>query len=65
MPDLFDNTPNAPRNALLTRACVCGSHHFKVEQGTGPHAAGIRCAVCGQHAGWLSKVEFEEWRATL
>jgi len=56
MSDLFDDI-DPPRKVVLPRPCKCGSHHFKVLKGEGPHAAGLRCFVCGEHAGWLSKEE--------
>ncbi len=34
---------------------ACGSAKYTVTEGKGPHAAGKRCAECGQHLGWLSK----------
>lgn len=39
-------------------ACpACRSERFIVTSGAGPHAAGKRCADCGKHLGWVSKVE--------
>ena len=62
MTDLFDAT-DPPRNAVLPEPCpACGSHHYRVEPGVGPHAAGLRCAVCGKHCGWMSKAEYDEYR---
>jgi superfamily II DNA or RNA helicase len=41
--------------AKAGRACGCGSQFWKVEPPKGPHAAGLRCAACGRHGGWLPK----------
>ena len=62
MTDLFDAT-DPPRKVIHPHACVaCGSHHYTVEQGTGPHAGHLRCAVCGRGGLWMSKAEYDEYR---
>ena len=57
MPDLFDTADPAP-TVIMTRACRCGSRRFRVLPPVGPHAAGLRCANCEFHGGWLSKEEY-------
>lgn len=59
MTDLFDNTPHAPHNVVHPHTCACGSHHYRVEQGEGPHAAHLRCAVCGKGGLWMTREDYE------
>ena len=61
MTDLFDQIDPPRKITLITRACRCGSHHFRLEPGKAMHAAGLRCAICDCHAGWLSKAEYAEY----
>jgi hypothetical protein len=35
------------------RTACCGSRVATIHTGRGPHAAGLRCANCGHHRGWL------------
>ena len=63
MPDLFD-TIDPPHHAVLDRPCPCGAHHFMLEPGRGPHAAGLRCAVCGRHCGWMTKADYAKLKET-
>ena len=61
MTDLFGNPDPVERKLVHPDPCRhCGSHHFRVEPGKGPHAALLRCFVCGRGTRWLSKVEAEQ-----
>ena len=61
MNDLFGSI-DPPRHVDLARACLCGSHHFRVGPGVGPHAAALRCAVCDRHAGWMTKIDYAKFK---
>jgi RNA polymerase subunit RPABC4/transcription elongation factor Spt4 len=46
------------------RVCpACGSFRYRVTKGSGPHAAGKRCADCNKHLGWIAKGEVERREA--
>lgn len=58
--DLFGNPiPEFPKVIDPQPCWRCGSHHYQVEPGVGPHAALLRCIVCGTGDRWLSKLEAE------
>lgn len=61
MPDLFNELPVIPDPH---GPCPCGSTESTLHKGTGPHAAGLRCANCGRFRGWLSKAEYAELNKT-
>jgi len=43
---------------IKRQACrSCGSLSWKVTEGAGPHAAGLRCLSCDTDGGWLQKAE--------
>jgi hypothetical protein len=42
----------------LFRRCRCGSKRFIVIEGSGPHAAQLRCDDCGSGGRWLGKTHF-------
>jgi len=43
---------------IKRQACrSCGSLSWKVTEGAGPHAAGLRCLSCDTHGRWLQKAE--------
>ena len=59
-PDMFD-PPENHRGVHHHHACnKCGSHHYRVYPGVGPHVAQLRCAVCGLGGVWMTKAEYEE-----
>src|SRR5215831_15037205 len=59
--DLFENTPNAPREVTSERACRwCNTHLWRLEPGKGPHAARLRCPSCGFFV-WITKEEREQY----
>jgi hypothetical protein len=39
----------------IDRERPCCENLATIHLGTGPHAAALRCASCGQHRGWLPK----------
>jgi hypothetical protein len=40
------------------RPCRCGSIHFTVMPGVGPHVAQLRCDACRRGGRWLSRQHF-------
>jgi len=61
MPDLFENTPNAPREVTSKRTCHrCGGNLWRLEPGKGPHAARLRCVACDFFV-WITKLEREQY----
>lgn len=44
----------------LFRPCTCGSTKFRIGPGAGPHAASLRCDLCGNGGRWLSKSRLAE-----
>jgi hypothetical protein len=45
--------------------CQCGETVVVSGQGTGPHAACLRCASCDRHRGWLPKALTEFLAETI
>jgi hypothetical protein len=43
----------------LPGQCGCCSTLATVTAGRGPHLAGLRCASCGRHRGWVSGSSFK------
>jgi hypothetical protein len=57
---MSDAMPLVGMRIRLTRTidvpCAeCGATAVVIGQGTGPHAACLRCASCDRHRGWLPK----------
>ena len=38
---------------------VCGQTTVVISPGAGPHVAGLHCAACDRHRGWLPKAAFD------
>jgi hypothetical protein len=38
---------------------MCGETTVAIGPGVGPHVAGLHCAGCDRHRGWLSKAAFD------
>lgn len=51
---------------MVHRPCrSCGSTHFIIGPGKGPHLASVKCIECNQHSGWLSRGALAFIRMTI
>jgi hypothetical protein len=69
--DLFGYSPPPPQLVRLDRTidrehpCCSNSNIAELLPGKGVHAAGLRCAGCGQHRGWMPKATFDQLNSII